>query len=698
MTQTKYKINKIALKNFKFFREDSQNTEALHIKLEGKNLLLYGENGSGKSSIYWGLYTFLQSIHKEDSDVQKYFDMNDPNSLVNDFIEEGEESEIMIEFLKTNSSNNPSENNTSEEISVKINALDIETKDHSFISDYSDQSDFINYKILFEHYNFSHSDEIDIFPLFEKYIFHTIDIGTSIPSEGDMPFKYTSNVWKELNLPVYSYYSDRFSDKIITNYSSDSYQTLGSDLTNISKLDDVRKSVFKDLSSEHENVALDDFPQDILNQQQKLLQFNIKFNSYLSDLFNLVNQILPDSLNVQLSYHYIFSYYTLKDSPNSRISEYKLNYPKLKLIVKFKDGRQIKKPQSYLNEAKLSLISLSIRLATLKQRKGAINSRVLVLDDLLLSLDMSNRDIVINELLTNYKDYQILFLTHDRGLYNFIKRRLESSGSEKEWCFKEMYQDLEAGSIKPFLLDSKSNLSLAQKYFKLFDYPACSNYLRKEVEVILKKILPDNKINIVRDTNGEGTRTLQLDTLIRNFEEWYSDLGFSLEPFKNLKEYKDLLLNPLSHDNMESPIYRKELENIFEILKKLSKIQKKTIGTITDEVDSTNIFELKEEDQNGDHYSYTFKLIENFYIVTGPDNTKKLNNPLIQVISGKNVTSALNLNISQQRIKLLRAYDQIRFKIRNKSNNDEKIPAKDLMTIVYFHDTAIQNIVEEASY
>ena len=102
MTQTKYKINKIALKNFKFFREDSQNTEALHIKLGGKNLLLYGENGSGKSSIYWGLYTFLQSIHKEDSDVQKYFDMNDTNSLVNDFIEEGEESEIMIEFLKTN--------------------------------------------------------------------------------------------------------------------------------------------------------------------------------------------------------------------------------------------------------------------------------------------------------------------------------------------------------------------------------------------------------------------------------------------------------------------------------------------------------------------------------------------------------------------------------------------------------------------
>ena len=40
-------IKEITLYNFKAFY--GENT----IKLDGKNLLLYGENGSGKSSIYW---------------------------------------------------------------------------------------------------------------------------------------------------------------------------------------------------------------------------------------------------------------------------------------------------------------------------------------------------------------------------------------------------------------------------------------------------------------------------------------------------------------------------------------------------------------------------------------------------------------------------------------------------------------------
>lgn len=32
----------------------------------GKNLLLYGENGSGKSSLYYALHALLQSVFKDD--------------------------------------------------------------------------------------------------------------------------------------------------------------------------------------------------------------------------------------------------------------------------------------------------------------------------------------------------------------------------------------------------------------------------------------------------------------------------------------------------------------------------------------------------------------------------------------------------------------------------------------------------------
>ncbi|KAA6311888.1 hypothetical protein EZS27_037075 [termite gut metagenome] len=70
------KINQIIFRNFKaFFGEEL-------LTLNGKNLLLYGENGSGKSSIYWGLYTFLQSSGKTTQEIGKYFINDYPHTVL----------------------------------------------------------------------------------------------------------------------------------------------------------------------------------------------------------------------------------------------------------------------------------------------------------------------------------------------------------------------------------------------------------------------------------------------------------------------------------------------------------------------------------------------------------------------------------------------------------------------------------------
>jgi AAA15 family ATPase/GTPase len=61
-------IDKIILQNFKAFPAEET------ISIEGRHLLVYGENGSGKSSIYWALYTLLQAKDKGVDKTKKYFE------------------------------------------------------------------------------------------------------------------------------------------------------------------------------------------------------------------------------------------------------------------------------------------------------------------------------------------------------------------------------------------------------------------------------------------------------------------------------------------------------------------------------------------------------------------------------------------------------------------------------------------------
>ena len=56
------RIKSIHIHNFKFFDEQ----KAIELGDTGKHLLLYGENGSGKSSVYWALYTLFECAVKYD--------------------------------------------------------------------------------------------------------------------------------------------------------------------------------------------------------------------------------------------------------------------------------------------------------------------------------------------------------------------------------------------------------------------------------------------------------------------------------------------------------------------------------------------------------------------------------------------------------------------------------------------------------
>ena len=66
-------ISKIEIEGFKAF------PKYFPLDLGDKNLLMYGENGSGKSSIYYALHALLQSVFKDDKGA-KYFKTTEDSS------------------------------------------------------------------------------------------------------------------------------------------------------------------------------------------------------------------------------------------------------------------------------------------------------------------------------------------------------------------------------------------------------------------------------------------------------------------------------------------------------------------------------------------------------------------------------------------------------------------------------------------
>ncbi|MEP2771974.1 MAG: ATP-binding protein [Fulvivirga sp.] len=592
-----HKIRKLRLSDFKFFNGKHE------LDFERKNVLIYGENGSGKSSIYWALYTFLQSVFKtDDKELKKYFDVSDEQNLVNRFAKDGKNSSIEVEFEDDN-----------ESITTrKISFSKINTKDGDFVREATVTSDFIHYRLLASIYNFSNRDHIDLFSMFEDHILMFV----TFTQEFKAGNANAADWW--------SYLKPGMQPRTVMHHP---------EYKEFQRLVDV---------------------------------FNHELENYLNKILETANEYLQEKFKekLKINFKYIPTTYDAF-LPNSTTKRDHITVPpKIIMTITFlhdkiqEEKNSIHRPHSFLNEARLTSIALSIRFAILDEKYIAEAPKILVLDDLLVSLDMSNRDIVLELILNSFKQYQIFIMTHDRSFFNLCKKRIEHEKCQKDWVVREMYQDEKGGIPVPFIPKNTDYLDKAEKYIREFDYPASANYLRKESERLLKKLLPKNKT--LTTTEDEGTKPLPLDTLMDNFQKHYTDFGGDFTQFKKLKEYKDLILNPLSHDNIDTPIYKQELIALKEIMIKLRELEYRSLVLI--EGDEPIFIYLLEMDSSGTEWIYKIQLLENLKAIKLLDGTWKVSNPKCSFLKRKNSNSGdiEELNISTT---LYRGYKMIRHKL-----------------------------------
>lgn len=509
------RIKQIKLKNFKFFYGE------VPIDLERKNAVIFGENGSGKSSLYWALYTFLQSVFKSDiSKVQKYFLPEYEANLRNRFSDDADESFIILIFEDENKITTDRQ----------ISNTTVNTTAGTLIKQTIQGSELINYKLLSKIHDFKNPHEINLFPIMDKDILPFINFReVLVRHDGVAGTSNAQEWWDYIKNGLHP--RGRMHDLAYRTFS-----------TAVHKFNAELK-FYLDSIVESVNDYLKKFKQPFT------VSFEFKSCSYDAFVEGSTTQRNHKTVAPQIIVHANFNHTSITANK-----------------------QKITRPHTFLNEAKLTSIALSIRFAMLDQKlSGAVagdTPKFLILDDVLISLDMSNREIILDIILKDFTDYQLLILTHDRNFFELLRHRIKRFGNEN-WKYIEMYESEKEGIPQPLIFESESYIEQAEWYLKNGKFEIAGNLLRKEAENFIKQFLPD------RYKLGEYGQLKPLAIMLSEAIKFSKQNDLDVKLFEHLNGHTKFLLNHSSHDSYDVPIFRSEIENCLNILKEVRKIKNK---------------------------------------------------------------------------------------------------------------------------
>jgi len=427
------RINRIKITNYRFFRDDFE------IAFGGANLLVYGENGSGKSTIYRAL-EFLTKRRFDSIAAEK-----------NIFCGDGEP---LIEFDFNNG---------------------LELIIHSDLTELPAGFDFIKDLFVFT-------------PMLD---------------------------YKKL-LKVH-------------------YTTVSADKINVY---DMLRELFAGFEVE-DGVVLADIKDP---------------TRYFDSLAQIVNKVLLDETNkilVMFDHDIRIEKFTFK----TEFTADKRLEPVINIEVNYQD-QPIDSYHVFLNEARLSALAVALYFAAIKALLGTLKSeslKMLVLDDLLISLDMSNRLKLLEILKAEFSDFQIFFFTHDKEMFEIYKNKMP-------WEKYELYLDDTAEIPAAIVKKGSSETERAKEFYAAKEYDCCALLLRKGFEKVLKSYLTPQE---QRDKN---CNELDLSKLVAKAIS--KSTGESKEILQKLDTDRTHILNPLSH-NDDRNIYSQELRSAMEDLETL---------------------------------------------------------------------------------------------------------------------------------
>ncbi len=472
------RIKKIEINHFKGLYGNHE----IDLTNSGKNLMLYGENGSGKSSVAKAIKLFFQSSVKEVNVVD----------YENVFISVADRNTGFIKMVLGDAGNIRSNLPY-----VLDNANNRQTE--AFIAKANKIKGFLDYKSLLKtHY--LETEKVNVFKLLvEDLLTEFINSRTTNTFETD---------WKKLKTDV--------GDRRTTEYAA-------------------------------------------LKAPGGLLQqFNEGLTELLQEVETKANELIAYfNYNVRIKLH--FNNLTIgrtKGFANENIE----------LIVDFFDKTNLPEHHRFLNEARLTAISIAIYL-------GAVLSniqdgyRFLVLDDVFIGLDTSNRIPFLKILDEKFADYQIFMTTYDKSWYELVK-----SENKPNWEYAELYikEEHQNGYEIPILHNKTDFIDRAEHYLNnVGDFKASASYIRSEFEKLVKNFCHNKKIPVKFDKNqskvsGEAFWSACKDKTKPDGTRYVTE---ALRD--NIETQRTLVMNPFVHYDLNKPTFRAELVTTIALVKHL---------------------------------------------------------------------------------------------------------------------------------
>lgn len=440
------KITKISLQNFRAYEEPFE------IDLEGgKNLLLHGENGAGKSSLYFAVRRFFEERGGLIAEHRNHFADSSRASFVRLHIKGSDSTGVEYD-------NDVSWDDADGHplmIPKDQKTMPIPKELRSLLVDAARRSGFLDYRAMLK---------------------------TSLLAK---PIARKS---RDFDLHSFIYGADR-----------EGLEAQLFDVVTWVILDGVRVTTAGGGESTIGNLIREVWNTHPTNRYKRTLRraerattaFNQAFATILPDLENKLPEFLDYFENCDL---------TVKFAPVSiqwDTETLALNGAVLVPNITFRKAL-LTDHSLDLNEARLSALAICLFLGGVllsdNDFQNPAHPRFLFLDDALIGLDLRNRLPILRILdREEFKHYQVFLLTHDRVWFDLARGHLPEKDG---WLHRELLADEDTGQLIPRLQPSDSDVARAKAHLSGGDRMAAAVYTRAAFEAKLRNVCEKNGIKI----------------------------------------------------------------------------------------------------------------------------------------------------------------------------------------------------------